>query len=352
MKSLFESLKDQFIYETIENINQEIITESIKATIIKNVAKQLLDQINNEKKQKENDTYKSIYNKNFKFIFGQSRIPWDKVDDKDIQKIEAQSWEDEKSLKSNEKLIRSILKGNLDGIIISQNPENEKFELVIFTWGNIYYLYSNYRKSAGDTTGSGDGRRYKDLTQREKIDLFTGKTLYFIDTKDFKEQVDKLRNERYNNKLGVINCDPDSLYQISRENIERYHKIIAKNKANNQNNDKLLDEAKELIDKISQVTVTIAKDPVSYSDLLYKVGELTKWVYDKRTYVAGRSARQPGYYSGVNGLIPLIAKYIESVKDARAGYSWGSKDIDSTITALKDTIAKCKKKLEEIEDLM
>lgn len=353
MKQLYESIKERFIYEYITNINNEIITESIKATIIKEVAKQLLDQINTEKKEKEHDSYRSIYNKSFKDIFGQSRICWDKLEDKDIQKIEAQTWDEEKLKKQNEKLIRSIIKGDKQGIIISQNPETEKYEFVALNWGRVYYLTTTrYRTHAGSDVGSGYGRHYKDLTQREKIDLFSNKILYFIDTNQLIDNNDKIRNDRYQAKQGMINLDPYSLSKIAKDNVDRYKKIISQNKANNTKNDKLLDEAHEIIKKISEITIQVAKDPLSYADILSKIDILSKYVYDVRTYHAPRTSRDKGYYSGYNGLIPMIAKYIEAINDSKKGYSWGSKDIDSTVKNIQDTITKCTDLLHEIEDLL
>ena len=352
MKQLYESIKERFIYEKINNINNEIITESINATIIKDVAKQLLDQIKAEKKSKENDSYKSIYNQNFKQIFGQSRICWDKIEDKDIQKIEAQTWDENKLKNANEKLIRSIIKGNVQGIIISQDPESKLFEFVAMNWGRVYYLKPSYSTHAGEKTGNGYGRHYKDLTQREKIDLFSNKTLYFIETTNLVDDNDKLRNERFKSKQGMIDFDPWSLQKIANENRERYQKIISQNKANNTKNDKLLDEANEIIKKISDITIKVAKDPLSYADVLSKVSILSKYVYDEVKYHPGRTPKQQGYYSGYNGLIPLVAKYVEAIKDSKSGYSWGTKNIDSSVKVIQDTITKCKNLIKEIEELL
>ena len=312
-----------------------------------------MDQINKEKKDKENDTYRSIYNQNFKQIFGQSCIPWDKVEDKDIQTIDAQTWDETKLKNTNEKLIRSVIKGNKDAIIFSRNPETKIFEFVILSWGRVYYLHGNgWRKHAGSDTGEGCGRHYRDLNQREKIDLFNNKTLYVIDTSQLKIDYNKTKQERYQSKQGMIDLDPRSLQRIADENRERYKKIILQNKANNTKNDKLLDEANEIIKKISDITIQVAKDPLSYADVLSKVATLSKYVYDERRYNPGRTPRQQGYYSGVNGLIPLVAKYTEAIKDAKSGYNWGGKTIDSAVKAIQDTIAKCQQMISDIEELL
>ena len=352
MKQLFESIKTQFVFELLEKIDCEIITESIKANIIKELAKQLLDQIQEEKKQNENYSYRSIYNENFKQIFGQSRIAWDKLDDKDIETIEAQTWDEKKLKNTNEKLIRSIIKGDKSGIIISRNPETKKFEYVVLSCGNVYYLLPSYGKHAGSRTGWGGGRSYKDLTQREKIDLFSNKTLYYIDTTQFINDNDKLRQERYLSKQGMIYLDPSSLRRMAEDNRDRYKKILAQNKARNTNNDQVLEQAQNLINEVAEITIKVAKDPLSYSDVLYKIGELSKWIYDKRVYNSPRSARQQGYYSGKNGLLPMIATYIEAIKDSKNGYSWGSDRIDSSIKTIKDSIANCQKLLDEIKELL
>lgn len=353
MKQLYESIKEKLIYENLNNINNEIITESINATIIKDVVKQLLDQINKEKKDKENDAYRSIYNQSFKQIFGNYGIPWDKIEDKDIQTIDAQTWDETKLKNTNEKLIRSVIKGNKDAIIFSRNPETKIFEFVILSWGRVYHLHGNgWRKYAGSETGEGYGRHYRDLNQREKIDLFNNKTLYVIDTSQLKIDYQKTKQDRYQSKQGMIDLDPESLKRIARDNVERYKKILSQRKATNQNNDKLLDEANEIIKKISDISIQVAKDPLSYADVLSKVAALSKYIYDERRYVPGRTPRQQGYYTGVNGLIPLVAKYIEAIKDAKSGWEWGSKNIDSSVKVIQDTITKCKGLIKEIEELL
>lgn len=353
MKQLYESIKEQFIYEKLEQINCEIITESLNAKIIKELAKQLLDQINKEKKDKENERYSSIYNQNFKQIFGQSCIPWDKVEDKDITTIEAQTWDDKKLKNTNEKLIRSVIRGDKEAIIIGRDPETKEFGLVVMNWGRVFLLHGNgWGRHAGSEVGNGYGRHYKDLTQREKIDLFNNKTLYIIDTSQLKIDYHKTKEERYKNKQGVIDFDPNSLRRIADENRERYKKIMAQNKAANTKNDKLLDETNEIIKKISDITIQVAKDPLSYADVLTKVATLSKYVYDERRYNPGRTPRQQGYYSGVNGLIPLIAKYTEAIKDSKAGYQWGSKNIDLTVSEIQNTITKCQQMIDEIEELL
>ena len=353
MKQLYDTIKEKFLFEKIDLINIEIINESIKAPIIKELAKQLLDLRNQEKKEKENDSYKSIYNQTFKSIFGNYQIAWDEIDDKDIKVIDAQTWNETKLKNENEKLIRSIIKGNTEGIIICRDPETKDFDYVILNWGNCYHLKKHgYRGYSGERTGYSCGRSYKDLNQREKINLFNNKTLYFIDTTQLKINYHKKRKERYDAKNGMIDLDPYSLSRIAHDNIERYKKIISQNKANNVNNDTLLNEANEIIKKISDITIQVAKDPLSYADILYKVGVLSKYIYDERRYVAGRTPKQQGYYTGYNGLIPLIGKYIKSIKDSKDGYSWGTKNIDSTTNAIKDSIKKCKDILKEIEELL
>ena len=357
MKQLVESIKEQFVYEKLEQINNEIINESLNASILKELAKQLLDQINKEKKEKENDKYRSIYNKSFKQIFGNSGIPWSEVNDKDIETIDAQTWNETKLKTANEKLIRSVIKCDKPAIIISRNPETKIFEYVILNWGNMFYLYPGKgdhwsNKNAGASTGHGGGRHYKDLNQREKIDLLNNKTLYIIDTTNLKVQGDKIIRDRFQSKQGIIDFDPDSLRKIANENIARYKKILTQRKATNQNNDKLLDEANEIIKKVSDITIQVAKDPLSYADVLTKVSYLSKYIYDERRYVSGRTPSQNGYYTGVNGLIPLVAKYVEAIKDAKNGWDWGSRNIDSSVKVIQDTITKCKDLIKEIEELL
>lgn len=350
MDNLINYIKEGFIDEMLDKINNEIITESLNAKVLQELAKQLIDQVNQEKKEKEKDSYKSIYNHTFKNVFGESHIVWDKISDSDIQEIEPQSWDVKKTKIANEKLIRSVIKGDKNSIIFSRDPETKQFEYVILTWGQVYTLKPLWGQAAGRRLGSGYGRHFKDLTQREKIDLFQNKIVYVIDKVQFDST--KIKTDRYNNRQGMINFDKYSLSKIAQDNKDRYKKIISQNKAKNASNDQLLEETTEIINKITEITVKVAKNPIKYLDIYYDVQSLSKLVYDEKKYVEPTRYNKKGYYTGLNGLLRLVAKYIEAVKDSKAGYSWGTQQMDNTVKEIKERIQKAKELIDKIEELM
>lgn len=350
MDNLINYIKESFIDETFDKINNEIITESLNAKVLQELAKQLLDHVNQEKKEKENDYYKTIYNRTFKDIFGKSQIVWDKISDSDIQEIEPQSWDVKKTKIANEKLIRSVIKGDNSLLVFSRDPETKQFEYVILTWGEVYTLKPSYGMGSGRRIGNGYGRHFKDLTQREKIDLFQNKIVYVIDKVQFDSS--KIQTDRYNSKQGMINFDKYSLSKIAQDNKDRYQKIISQNKAKNASNDQLLEETTEIINKITEITVKVAKNPIKYLDIYYDVQSLSKLVYDERKYVEPTRYNKKGYYSGLNGLLRLVVKYIEAVKYSKDGYSWGTQQMDNTVKEIKERIQKAKELIDKVEELM
>ena len=143
--------------------------------------------------------------------------------------------------------------------------------------------------------------------------------------------------------------DEESLKLMAEENLARYKKIVAQNKANRLNNTALINEVGELIQKISTLATNIAKDPVTNADKINAVNSLTTYVYDERKYIPGRSPRQQGYYAGKNGLLPMLAKYTKALYTLQTS---GGTDYDRQVfkaaqDELKKTIENIKKFAEQ-----
>ena len=76
------------------------------------------------------------------------------------------------------------------------------------------------------------------------------------------------------------------------------------------------------------------------ADLIEPVNKLCVYVYDIRKYVAPRTRRDNGYYSGVNGLLPLISKYTKLLRDVQqnGGMDYQRKELDDAQKEMKNTI--------------
>ena len=128
---------------------------------------------------------------------------------------------------------------------------------------------------------------------------------------------------------------------MAKDNVNRYKEIVAKNKANRLNNTALLDEAGELIEGISRLATYVAKKPIDNADLIEPVNKLCLYVYDIRKYHSPRTRRDNGFYSGVNGLLPMIAKYTQLLRNVQktGGLDYQRKELEDVQKAMKNKIS-------------
>jgi len=360
MNNLLYTIKQTILLEEFNQIDAELICESLNCKLLQDLARQLKDikskrQEEIEKKYKEEEktrgwAYKDAnYNKTFREIFGGNAIRWDKISDSDIKHIPAS---DKLSTKVTKELVQ-VIKSSSKNIVLIKDKEDKEFLYAIFTWGYVYRLNDtgNNYQGAGEKVMHQNYRKTKDLTNREKLDLCQGNNIYFIDVSN-KVEGEKLRQERFTAKSGRIMFDPESLKRIANENIERYKKILRENKANRLNNDELINRAKKIINQVASYAAMIAKDPVRHADLIADVSSLSLYVYDKRQYVAPNRTNKKGYYTGVNGLLPLMMSYAKVVKDLSngGGYDFQNRELDNTQSEMKKSIEKAEELLKKIEE--
>lgn len=359
MVNLLNTIKETIIIEEFKLIDAEIIYESLNCQIIRDLAAQLYkgrkdeeEKLNKEYEEDVKKGYKyaskrSPSNKIFKEIFGQEDVLWDKITDKDIETI--QPTEDENEQKKIDKKVREVIKGN-GKIMIAKNKDG-KFTCYINGWGTIYNLRqgsSYYDHQGSNISSKGRG---KEMPQYEKIEMMHGKTLYFITCTGRRE----IQHERGRAKSGIIMLDPDSLKRIAEKNVERYKKIIRDNKAKRLNNDELINKCKKIITKAASYATMVAKDPIRHADLIANVTELSAYIYDTRVYHAPRSYRDKGYYSGVNGILPMMMKYTKSLNDVHrngGAYEYQSDEVKSAQKAMEEAVKKAEELIQKIDDKM
>lgn len=329
MRNLTEFNSYVRVSEKLEHIDNVILSESLQSNVLKDVAKQLLDQINANKN--ERGYWRS--NKNFREIFGLIPCEWDKITDDDFEKIEVPE-----DPTKNDKIVRSVIRGSKSALILGYDEEKKVFKFLMYNNSGVIYLHAGgYAFVAGDTARS--GRR--DITEREKVEMFRGLTLYVIkDFNKFREQKAQIQRDRRDSKTGVVNLDPVSMKEYARDNIRRYKEIIADRKFKELDNDALIDDVNLVLQKIVEIVSTAAKDPVTYADSLSDIGLLNQMAYDtmKYDYKAGRSY-------GEDGLLPLLSSYIDKYRWYGPGSSgYGNiprKDSGlQQINAVKDRLEK------------
>lgn len=372
MKNINEFIKSYFIQEELAEIDANLVCESFNCQLLKDLAKQLKDQKDNEKKKNDEEYEAKLkeyeergwgkpyhdthtYSQNFKKIFGgyYGNVEWYKITDADISKIPASEDVD----KNADKTVREVLKGKRQAIILIKDKEDKKFEYVIFTQGQMFRLNDGgYNSHPGDQMGYRTGRRgynWKDLTQAEKIELCQHKNLYFIDTSKLRVEWQDKHNERYNRKQGIIMFDPESLSRIAKDNIDRYKEILRKNRAKRENNDELIDECGEIIKKVSDIAIEVAKDPVANADLISDVSTLSAWIYSKERSEYSKYQKKYVTY-GVPGILTTLIEYTRLVKDlsGNGGYEHQQRELDKAKKDLQKAVDKAKELIQKIEEKM
>jgi len=359
MNNLINTIKQTILTEEFKAIDAEIVCESLNCKLLQDLARQLKDikakkQEEIEKKYKEEQerwgyAYKdSNYNRTFKDIFGGNEgIRWDKISDSDIKHVPAS----DKMDKKDEKELKDVIKSTSKKIVLVKDKEDKEFIYAIYTWGYVYCLTDNGKISAGQTIMKHGYRKTKDLTNKEKFELCKGNNLYFVDVSN-KVEGNQLKIERNAAKSGMILLDPDSLKKLAEQNVERYKKIMRENRAKNLNNDELINKAKKIINQVASYAAMVAKDPVRHADLLSDVSSLSQWIYDKKRYNQPTRYNKQGYYSGVNGLLPILMEYADLVKDLSngGGYSFQNDKLTSIQKTMKESIEKAEAILKKIED--
>ena len=365
MINLLEAIKQTILIEEFKSIDAEIVYESLNCQLLQDLAKQLKDlkfkkQEEIDKKYKEDmdkwgHAYKdSNYNRTFKDIFGTyDGIRWDKISDSDIKHIKADEELDSKLKKE----LLQVIKSSSKNIVLIKDKEDKEFLYAIYTWGYVYRLTEGggygYGNGAGSHVMHQNGRKSKDLTNQEKLELCKGNNIYFIDVSN-KVEGQKIRQDRNIAKSGMVLLDPDSLKEMAERNVERYKKILRENRANRLNNDELINKAKKIINQTASYAAMIAKDPVRHADLIYDVSCLTQWIYDKKRYNPPSRYNKQGSYSGVNGLLPMMISYTKLVKDLSSGggYEHQNRELEVTQKEMAKSVEEAEKLIQKIEEKM
>jgi len=349
MMNLIDFIDNESLVNEMLDVNSELILEKLEAKVLKKLASQLTKQIEKEKEENSSKSWRpSLVSKNFRKIFGSSYISWSKVRDEDIEEIEPNE--------KNDKLVRAVLRGKRDAIILVVGDDGE-FELYIDDRnGEVISLKKTYGNYPGSTIGS----RWNKVPEASKIEMTKGKKLYVINnTNNLRQDTYKTQSDRRQSKAGMVLMDPHSLKDLAYDNIKRYKNIIAKKKAEELDNDDLIDEVNDVIKKCANLASKIAKDPSTYADSLSVVSQLVKYVYDERSWIQGRGS-QSGYYVGVDGLLPTLMRYIDALNDIKktdlskafANSSYYMNTLKACKEKLEKSLASCKKLMEKLDILI
>lgn len=260
-------------------------------------------------------------------LFGNNAgIAFDKITSKDVQ-----TFRYPRNIEDGVKAANQIISGRTSGFIVLLNKEDEFSSLI---YGKNYIsLYSGY----------GFGRSHS-ARSTELLDMCkrAGEIMVFRLTKDF--QTWKLQSDRREARAGMITNTEDQNRRIARENIERYKKIVAQNKANRDKDFEEIDKQVEsIIMRVLKASQISHRDPSKISDI--QVSRLNEWIYDEVQF--NRSTHKS---YGKTGLLRLYNKFTDYLADVKKGkaYDFQIEGLQKVKVEIADTIKKIDEELKAL----
>lgn len=322
VKSIIKFIDDYCIYcsdEDIEaNVNEgEELNEAMNNPYLLLLAQQL-----KERQLK----FKNVFNR-----FG-STYMWDKVDSSDIKKFE---WRYKKPEAKYLTAAREIISDKRSGyIFVYKYDDHNKlhFTKIISSSKQVYNLDNNYdRWEAEKSTDIIDmiSGNYGYNNTDGMIILYYSKELSPSD----------LRQSRFDAKKGIVTNDPEYYREVARNNIERYKKIVAQNKANRGSRDveNVQKIVNEFLQKVMQASNNVMKDPIKYSDRIFYLETLNEYAYNKMQYGKNGSI-------GRDGVLVLFNRYMDLWTRAASGkevyISGGADKVGERLKSIEDQINK------------
>lgn len=342
MKNLVQYITEhqEFIDEycdMLDQINFEIITESFGCKMLKELADQQTNLLDEWKDKKAAMQYSSFTKPlDISWVFKNSRVMWNKITDEDVKTFKGNDAEGLKLFKR----ICSNRSNSLTGIIILESTEREqnnvKYSGIIL---KEYYGVRYYSCIADNAK--------KDLKPTEALGYIYQDTTYHIVTFDGNTSLNgsergTMQSDRTKSRSGMYVNNPGNeaeLKKMADENRERYKKLAAKLKIERQAAaDELPSKVDEAVDKVMKLAIEFAKNPGKYASFEYDISKLIELVSDKEV---GYYDRGKYHRYGINGLMYYFSVYMKSKLSIAKGDSYSSDRSDFN---------KAKQKLEEVLD--
>ena len=300
--------------EEVDITESEEVNEAFGNPYLMLLAKQL---------KESGHSFKEIFNK-----YG-SNVSWDQVDSSHIT---IHNWRYKYPSDKDLKAARAIISGKSYGYIITYRYENNKL--------NFVRVIDHHKDTI--VLGGGYARWYQ-AKSTELIDMIIGNSysnpkcdgMIIIHKMNELSNWDK-RNERGQARSGMVENTPEYYKRVARENMERYKKIVAQNRANRNSGDveRVQKNVNEFLQKIMQASNTVMKNPTKYGDKMYRLQHLNEYAYDKVSYDRGRTY-------GSDGVLVLFNRYMDSwTRTATGQTTYYSGDVRKLLQSIEERIDK------------
>ncbi len=313
----------------LEYINESIqINESFECDILTRASKSIkeLSKIQKEKYPDSSpSTFKFLTLKQF---LQYSYVPASKLTNDMVEKIES-----DKDIK---KEIRAIIKGTA-GYDIAIGFKNDLLHAAAASALTTVYVWpaeGSYITNRLDKVLHADAKQYMKIAPFEECD-----EVYIIRVpQEIVIAKAKQKRERVESQRGIIYQGDAYFYsQLARENRERYNKIIAKRKAELQDDTELIANYKELMNNVVKISSDVASNIDKYADKFITYQYLMAYINNTQWYdTRDRKSRS------FNGVLSLLQKYLDTKKSVKAdgGYGFQQQEIVEYRKQLEEAIKK------------
>ena len=152
------------------------------------------------------------------------------------------------------------------------------------------------------------------------------------------------RADRSASKEGMILNTARQNEEIARANRERYIKLAAQMKAQQDKDfEKIDEEVEKVINEVLKVSQKAKRNPEKYDS--YQVRRLNALIYGEQQWVGFKSSKSG--YSGEDGLLVIYARFTESYMDVvkDGGGNYDRTNINKLKTLIKEKLDKIKNRL-------
>jgi hypothetical protein len=361
MKTLIDFLNEteasiKEYYELIDEINAEMIYESFQSSIIKDICDTMTKARNDyddyealgdaKYSLKRNSKWSTkLQPPTFKEVFMNGRIKWDTIKDEDFKECSKNNKEDIALAKK----ICSNRSNSITGILFICNESDvQEYKQFKFT-GAIFKTISwqkPYYQSFTD--------RFKSVEVKpSEAEDYLSEKFYILEIPEEKvNEYEKQRQERNIAKTGMIIPGNKQQYkEIADRNRERFRKLAEKRRMEKNAKDGISESITEIMGKIFEIAKEFSSNPIKYSKFNYDLCYLLDLTSDKQhTYYQGSKSR----VSGINGLMFLYKRYLDTKLDLASGNSYGyqSKEFDSIKQNINKILQQIKEKIKSLEEKM
>lgn len=368
MKNLFEfaanNLYEKEIFvETVNMITDEIVNESLQASLLTILAKRIKDaeKENADRDKKEAQRYKeegrsykpSKTATSFADIFGPLTdtprwgdkksgirgLKWSEIKDSDFKQYKGDDKEFVKFLKSvyAKKAIADIIvcaPGTKDIVCFIKGYAKTLGDVRVY-----YFPTEGWKKGVQEKTEKKYKYDKRSLKVNETLELIKDFDVYVLEiTESMIKDYDELHKDRETAKKGSIEMDEDSMKALLKQQKARYEAMVKKIKAEKLQSDPniLFDEIKKVNDEVVELFKKVMAKPENM-DQRFDLSDLMRYV----------SYAYETFYNS--------AKYLRASErdEKRYGKGYGKYDkahSDEYIRDSKEYVEKVRKMIKEIED--